>query len=221
MVSWSSQPANLSVSTSKAVVADLTVSFPGVDWEFMRCIYGWAAIQYQAWARGSLVVDADASQTVVLYTDNVLEFWVDDMPYFGGDFYAYRNAPLVLQLDPGFHKIDVRLLRDVRAMGGVGDPDIRIKMEAQISKGGLAVVDNLLLPDIVKGNIASHFGSVTLRNEDYAWIEIWDIKSVDVCKHLGIVCCTSLISSQGNFCNQRAREYSFQTCTWPDKGFSI
>lgn len=168
------------MSSPDAAIANLTVSFPEVDWDFMQSIYGWAAVQYQAWARGNLIVDAGSSETVVLYSDNVLEFWVDDRLHFGGDFYGYRIAPLVLNLEPGFHKVDVRLVRDVRAVGGVGEPSLCVRMEAQKAHGGLVVVGQLLLPDLVNGKLASHVGSVTIRSEENEWIEVWDIQTVDV-----------------------------------------
>lgn len=161
-------------------MADLTIKFPGIDWEYLRPIYGWASLQYQAWTRGELVIERDSSQVIALYTDNVLEFWVDDQPYFGGDFYAFRRAPLVLRLDPGSHKVDVRLIRDVRVMGGVGDPSIRIKLEAQKSEGGLIVTGEPLLPDLVEGKLASHVASVCVRNEELEWIEVLGIISVTV-----------------------------------------
>ena len=180
MVSWTSQQTNLSKSNPDVAIADLVVGFPEVDWDFMRSIYGWAAIQYQAWARGNLFVDADSPQTLLLYSDNVLEFWVDDQLHFGGDFYGYRIAPLVLHLEPGCHKVDVRLVRDVRAMGGIGEPSLCVRMEAQKANGGVVVVGDLLLPDLVDGKLASHVGSVMIRSEENEWIEVWDIQSIDV-----------------------------------------
>lgn len=176
-VSWTSQHAE---KNSDAAVADLTINFPDINWEYLRPIYGWPSLQYQAWTRGKLVIDGDSPQMIVMYTDNVLEFWVDDQPYFGGDFYAFRRAPLVLRLDPGPHKIDVRLIRDVRAMGGVGDPSIRIKLEVQKSEGGLAITGEPLLSDLFAGKLASHLASVPIRNEELEWIDVRDIKSVNV-----------------------------------------
>lgn len=177
LVSWTSQQAE---ENGDPAVADLTVDFPNIDWGYLRPIDGWASLQYQAWARGRLVIIGDSSQTIVMYTDNVLEFWVDDQPYFGGDFYAFRRAPLVLHLDPGSHKVDVRLIRDLRAMGGVGDPSIHIKLEAQKSDGGLTSTGELTLPDIFAGKLASQLASISVRNEEQEWIDIQDIKSVDV-----------------------------------------
>ena len=177
LVSWTSQQLE---NNSDAAVADLTIDFPDINWEYLRPIYGWASLQYQAWTRGNLIIDGESPQMIVIYTDNVLEFWVDDKPYFGGDFYAFRRAPLVLRLDPGSHQVDVRLIRDVRAMGGVGNPNIRIKLEAQKSEGGLAVTGEPLLPDLFAGKLASHLASVSVRSEDLEWIDVLDIQSLNV-----------------------------------------
>lgn len=182
-VSWSSSVANILSGDSESVAAVLKVEFPAIDWEWSRSIYGWAAFQYQAWARGNLIVDGVSTQSVILFTDNVLEFWVDDQLYFGGDFYAYRKAPLILHLDPGVHQIDIRLIRDVRVMGGNRDPSIQIKLEAQKSRGGLAVDSKPVIPDIVNGRLASNLASVYVRNEERSSIDILQVQSADVCTY--------------------------------------
>ena len=156
------------------------IGFPAVDWEWLRSIYGWAAFQYQAWTRGNLVVDGDSAQTIAFYTDNVLEFWIDDQIYFGGDFYAYRKAPLILYLEPGPHKIDVRLIRDVRVMGGNGKPSIRVSLKAQKSNRGLAFAGKPIVPDVVDMRLASNLASISVRNEERSWIDIWKVQSGDV-----------------------------------------
>ena len=159
----------------------LTVGFKDIDWAFLQSIYGWAALQYQAWARGTLVIGGNTPQTIRLYTPNLLEFWIDDKPYFGGDLYAYRRAPLLLELKPGNHRTDLRLIRDVRMMGGVGEPQITIMLEAEISTRSLAVMDDkLLVPDMVGGRLASTLGSVPVCNESEDWINIYFIQSYDV-----------------------------------------
>ena len=76
-------------------MSSFTVSFDSVDWTLLRSVYGWSACQYQAWARGKLFVGTKTDQTVILYTDRVIEFWVDQKPYFGGDLYAFRNARML------------------------------------------------------------------------------------------------------------------------------
>ena len=122
LVTWSSsQAGQLSITPHSATCA-LTVSFPDIDWPFLQSIYGWSALQYQAWARGKLIVEAETQQKVVLYTDHLIEFWVDDRPSFGGDFYAFRNAPLVLHLSPGEHRMGMCILASTFAVprGSVG-----------------------------------------------------------------------------------------------------
>lgn len=126
------------------------------------------------------MIEADSLQSIVLYTDSLLELWIDDQHYFGGDIYAYRKAPLVIRLDPGSHRVDARLIRDVRIMGGLGNPTIRIKLEARKSLGGLVVPRSLLLPDVVDGKLASNLASVPVRNEEQQWIDIWDLKPLTV-----------------------------------------
>lgn len=179
-VKWSTLQASVSSPSSKSITANLLVEFPDVDWENLKAVYGWAALQYQAWTRGTLTVAGDKERTVVLYTDQVLEFWIDNEHYFGGDFYEFRKAPLVLHLEPGEHVIDVRIVREVRAMGGVGEPTVSIGLEAGISEGGLKAVDgSLLLPDLVEGKLTSSLGSISVRNEGKDWIEVVSLQSVN------------------------------------------
>lgn len=180
-VSWSRQRGDRLNAAVDASETTVSIEFPTIDWAFLQSIYGWAALQYQAWARGSVTVGANSAQTVVLYSDSLLEFWVDNESYYGGDFYAYRRAPVVLRLHPGVHRIDLRLVRDVRAMGGIGDPKVHFRIDVQRSKGGLAVIeDQLLVPDMVEMRLASHLASVPVRNEEQEWMDIWSIESLDV-----------------------------------------
>ncbi len=188
-VGWSIHEAHGTASEQNVAKVAFAIGFPNVDWPFLQSIYGWAALQYQAWARGTLVVEGNALQSVIFFTDNVLEFRVDNEPFFGGDIYAYRRAPLVLQLKPGNHRIDLRLSRDVRIMGGAGEPKISIQFEAQISAVRLAVMtEKLLVPEMVQGQLASSLASIPVRNEGNEWIEIVDVMSMDVC-----ICATHLL----------------------------
>lgn len=179
-ITWRTQEA-VRVQAPGVGKITLEVGFPEVDWAFLSSIYGWAALQYQAWARGTITLDSHVRQTVVLHTEDVREFWIDNQSYFGGDVYSYRRAPLVLHLDPGAHRVDVRLVRDVRAMGGSGEPTVKVTLEAQISQGGLvASEDKVLVSDIVNGRLASPFASVPIRNEDQNSICVWSVRSTDV-----------------------------------------
>ena len=172
-VFWSIHQLKRSSSCGKIAEASLLVDFPDIDWKFLQSVYGWAALQFQAWARGHLIIAADTARSIMLYADNVLEFWVDDQHYFGGDYYAYRRAPLVLHLSPGSHNVDIRLIRDVRVMGGIGEPKISITLKAEGSNSSLAlVVHKALIPDVVNGAFATPFASIPIRNEGQKPIDI-------------------------------------------------
>ena len=161
---------------------ELNVAFPAVDWTLQQSVYGWPALQYQAFARGVINVAGHSSCTIALYTDNVLEFAVNDKPFFGGDLYGFRRAPLVLELAPGGNKIDLRLIRDVRLMGGEGSPSICVRLSAQLCTAVLNVVKNsLVLPDVVNGRLTSPYASVTLCNETEGWVDIVATQCREVC----------------------------------------
>lgn len=180
-VSWSRLRSTGAVVAQSGTTATFTVSFPEVDWYFLQSIYGWAALQFQAWTRGSLTVNSNHSLSFLLYTENVLEFWLDGKSYFGGDVYSYRRAPLVLKLRPGPHRLDVRLVRDVRIMGGSGKPFIQAKIEAVLSNEVLtAVHERYIFPDILDGRLASSLGSVPVRNAGPEWVYIHRVIPGDV-----------------------------------------
>jgi hypothetical protein len=104
---------------------------------------------------------------VHLHCPGVLEVIVNGRRHFGGDFYSFRRAPIVFRVLPGehvLHQIDVRLIRDVRAMGG-NDANIDVQLEVQAVKTDVELVqDSLLISDIVNGKLASDLGSVIIRN---------------------------------------------------------
>jgi hypothetical protein len=143
-------------------------------------VYGWAGLQYQGWARGHLEVSGPLPRRIILYTDNVLEIWLNDLRVFGGDFYAFRRAPLVATLSPGRNVIDVRLVREIRSMGGL-DSSVTVTLEAQVATNTLRVLENTaVLPDLIDGKLPSAFASVTVRNEGGSWIEMCDCDSTQV-----------------------------------------
>jgi predicted esterase len=158
----------------------LNAAFPSIHWTSLQSIYGWAALQYQAFARGYVRVSGRSSCRVKLYTDNVLELAVNCEPHFGGDFYGFRRAPLILNLRPGENKIDLRLIRDVRSMGGVGSPSIPIRLDVKRCTAIIDVdVESAIFPDIVDGRLVSPLASVIVRNQAEAWIDIIDVRICD------------------------------------------
>ena len=182
--SWSTVTSTNERSVSHRQ-ASLSVGFSNVDWTLLRGFYGWAAVQFQGWARNSIYVfgSSGSESTVVLYTESVLEFWIDDKHYFGGDFYGYNNAATVIHLSPGKHQIDVRLVYDVRAMGGVEDPVLNIKLTATRAVEALEFVENsLLISDIVNNSLASPLASIAVRNNAMSGIAITEIEVAEVGK---------------------------------------
>jgi hypothetical protein len=177
----------LSFNSTKGVI---TVGFDNVDWGSIRSVYGWSGIQFQAWARGSLDICDDAETgskliTVVLHVSNVGEFWVDDAHYFGGDFYGYHRAPIVLHLAPGKHRLDVRVTHDIRNFGGMMPPRISFEVHASVSPGILvAIPESTIVSDLVEGKLVGELASIPLRNDARKWIEILELSGNDVCEPL-------------------------------------
>jgi predicted esterase len=166
--SWSNVNAKLGDPSIHSATAELSVEYRDVDWALLQQVYGWAALQWQGWARGEVIVQSEDSVTLALHAKNILEFWLDGKQYFGGDFYGFGRAPVVLHLEPGVHRIDVRLVRDVRSMGGITDnPTVDVKLELQASHGDLQQSGQVLIADRIEeaaGLLASNLGSVVLRN---------------------------------------------------------
>jgi predicted esterase len=178
---WNVTEASQVSSSSTTANASLSVGYSNVDWDFLKVVYGWAAVQYQAWARGELFVSGNETQHVTLRTDTILEFWVDDQHYFGGDFFTFRRAKPVLHLKPGSHKIDLRLARDVRAFGGILEPTVDFVIEVEKTSGTLELArPGILMSDVVDGKLASPLGSVSLRNSGEHDIEIIEIRVSNV-----------------------------------------
>lgn len=159
-----------------------TIGFPKVDWPALQAVYGWAALQYTVWARGSFELRSSECQSVALSAIPALEFWVDDEHHFGGDVYGFRKAPLVLHLCPGFHSLDLRFARDVRAMGGVIAPLIDVKLDLEVqSECVVSSSDDIVIADIIDGvGLATPWASLTVRNNDRSYIRISRVTSPGV-----------------------------------------
>jgi predicted esterase len=176
-VSWSNITAKLGDLNIQRASMKLSIEYPDVDWAFLQQIYGWAALQWQAWVRGEIIVQREDPITLSLDAENVLECWIDDKQYLGGDFYGFKRAPAVLHLDPGVHRIDVRLVRDVRSMGGItANPAVDIKLELEACPDRLRQVGRVLIADRIEEAadlLASSLASIVLRNnaDENLWID--------------------------------------------------
>jgi predicted esterase len=183
--SWSQLPIQISHPEANRVAAKSNVSFSNVDWQALQSVYGWAALQWQAWARGEFTVKSEESVLVRVYTPRILEFWIDDEHYFGGDLYAFHRAPVTVRLAPGSHRIDVRLARDTRAMGAVGIPDFELELILEQLIGDAQVWIDPNAPALISDYIgsaeiailASPYVSVTVHNSLNQEILINAVKS--------------------------------------------
>ncbi|KAF4212176.1 hypothetical protein CNMCM5878_001565 [Aspergillus fumigatiaffinis] len=163
---------------------ELHVSFPEVDWKFMQAVYGWSALQYQAWARGSLNIGHWAPQSVAIFTSGLLEIVIDGKRHFGGDFYDYGTVPIIIDLTTGDHVVELRLIRDVRALGAIGEPTIVVSLAAEIRNEPLSVdKESLLLPDMCRGKLGTPWASINLHNNIADRIAVLAISSIGGCRH--------------------------------------
>ncbi|KAL4927822.1 uncharacterized protein BDV17DRAFT_118898 [Aspergillus undulatus] len=182
IVRWGVIASNTTNAHPKQSRAELVLAFPQIDWTFLQSIYGWSALQYQAWARGHLHLPDSRYQSVAIYTDGILEIVVDGRRHFGGDFYSYRRAPLILNLTPGGHVVELRLVRDVRALGGQGDPTVKVVLEAEIRYDLLTVDEqSLLVPESTDWKLGSTWSSINIQNNGAEWIDIISLNCSNVC----------------------------------------
>jgi predicted esterase len=159
-----------------------------VDWNFAQKIYGWSAFQYQAWLKGVIVNHGPISQTVTLFPNNIIEIWVGDVHVFGGDFFGFSRAPVVVDLHPGSTVVSVRLVREVRSMGGIHPPTVQATLRAQAVTSTLDVpADGMLLPDVVDGRLCSGYGSVTVSNQADVWLTVRQLTAVSNKQIVGVM----------------------------------
>ncbi|KAF3479564.1 uncharacterized protein GIQ15_06540 [Arthroderma uncinatum] len=180
-VKWSPASSSLN-STASPPETTLHINLPPENRTSLQSVYGWDALQYQAWARGKLTVPGNGTEpvAVALHTVRTWEIRVDDQLYFGGDFFAFRRAPLLLSLKPGPHQIDLRVVRDVRALGGVGEPSIDIILVAEKIPSQLIVdAKSILVADVVENRLISPYASITLQNAMGSLVQVTDIKADD------------------------------------------
>lgn len=101
-------------------------------------------------------------------------------------------------------------------MGGIGLPNVSIKLKAEISNGTLAMVEQkLLVSDIVDGTLASPFASIPVRNETRGWVDILEIQSLNVRSRAIHSFKPPLMFTGGDMCCWYARKCFVETSTRP------
>ncbi|ERF77070.1 hypothetical protein EPUS_06288 [Endocarpon pusillum Z07020] len=199
LVKWSTLEDVLSCgSFTERLSIELNIAFPSVNWTFQQSVYGWPALQYQAYARGFIDLTGHSSHRVAFSAEHVLELAVNDSPIFGGDVYGFCRAPMILDLVPGKNKIDLRLIRDVRAMGGIGSPSIFVRLSFGRCDRGLNVVDkSTILPDVINGKLTSPYASVILCNAAEDWVSIVAVRSYNDSSNIRLLSPSSVSFAPG------------------------
>ncbi|KAK4907464.1 hypothetical protein LTR66_017640, partial [Elasticomyces elasticus] len=128
----------------------------------MQFVYGWSAQQYSTWIRGVINNHSPDAQKVEVWPSSILEYEINGKRIFGGDYYSFGRAS---QLQPGENIVNIRLIRDVRAMGGMEIPLIEASMRINTVEDELKVMKNsIIAPEIYDGRIAGLLIGLTLRN---------------------------------------------------------
>ena len=109
---------------------------------------------------------------------NVLEYWIDGNHYFGGDYYEYRRAPVLLHLEPGVHILNIRLVRDVRLFGAQNSV-LSIQVEARLVEEPLLVdIQHCIFPETVKGKPAGSYLSLPVTNASESLLCVHEVETV-------------------------------------------
>jgi hypothetical protein len=203
---WSNVATNASADGRDVASARLHVAYEHVDWAMLRGAYGWAGSQWQAWARGELVVEGGGERVgarpVELWVEHALELCVDGRSVWGGDFFGFQRAPVVLWLVPGRHVVEIRLVRDVRSMGGVDVvPAVDVALEVREVDSVLTVREgSVLVSDVVDGRLPSPLATVSITNAGIEWIQVVDI----VCNDVSPILFNFFVSQVSEYCTSAA-----------------
>jgi hypothetical protein len=206
-VYFSRIPASAIKTRSDAIARTIEVSFPFLEWESLEKTFGWAAMQFQAWIRGRIHIQHKARYGI--WIGNAVEFLVDGVYYDTGNLYEtdilkYDRGGVFIDLSPGEHVLEVRVVNDIRGFGGQIPPKVLVQLVTRKvteelvaadfdSHGGWVVptvINMTRQKDLFKGDgcIAGEWASVALRNEGKKWIVISALRiDGDVNPAIGIV----------------------------------
>ena len=171
------------------VSSRIPVSFPQIDWKMLEKAFGWSGLQFQAWIRGSLHVHNQGRYGI--WIGNAIEFYLDKVYYDAGNLYdtdvvQFNRGGVFVNLAPGDHILEIRVVNDIRAFGGQLPPKVEVRIAMRQAIEDLVVADynshgGWVVPTVIPhpgGNstevacVAGEFASVALRNEGEKWIII-------------------------------------------------
>ncbi|GAO46412.1 alpha/beta-hydrolase [Saitoella complicata NRRL Y-17804] len=184
-VGWRTFEAEVTEESGEGAQAKVEVVYEDIDWDGLTSAYGWAALQFSFWIRGTIHIEEEGRYRI--HALNVGEIWIDGKLYDGGDWYAYRRAPLILTLSPGEHRVEIRAINEIRIFGGRIPPKVEDVISVQRVAGGVVVEERgIVTPDVVEGRSAGEWVSVGVRNEGEEWVDVVDAHIQDAHEPIGI-----------------------------------
>lgn len=156
-------------------------------WKENAVPFGWSIEQYQAWARGILIVNKPTK--VFMQISGVSEYYINGEERYNGDCYSYNTTSHLVHFEKGKYTIDVRMVHDVRVFGGgklLPQCQFQVYLEPTKKEDDILVYPEdcavitssmpstsrskeasceLLLPDYLKDvGFAGSYGSVSIQN---------------------------------------------------------
>lgn len=174
-ISWSK--ANLDGETLRFEFKDV------INWQEQQAIYGWAGLQFQAWARGW--IEVEELSRVKVEVSGAVEFFIGSQKFLG-DVYGYNTAPVLVSIPKGRTRIDIMVAGDIRATGGKLPPSIKTVVRVLAAQEGLTLDErSWKIPDAVPGGegegiFAGEFGTISVMNEGFILVDIIAIEGANV-----------------------------------------
>jgi hypothetical protein len=179
---------------NKIVGRKIPVLFPDIDWEMLQKAFGWPALQFQAWIRGSFYISSEGRYGV--WIGSAIEFYLDGIYYDVGNLYdadvvQFNRGGLFLDLSSGAHVLEIRVVNDIRAFGGQVPPKVEVQVALRKVTADLVVADydthgGWVVPTVIDmkrkdtwrsdGCLAGEWASFALRNEGREWVVITDLR---------------------------------------------
>src|SRR5947207_7896142 len=188
----------------------IPVSFSNVDWEVLQKAFGWSALQFQAWIRGSFHIPREGRYG--MWIGSAVEFYLDGIYYDVGNLYdadvvQFSRGGLFIDLLSVEHVLEIRVVNDIRAFGGQVPPKVEVQVALRKVTDDLVVADydthgGWVVPTVIDmkrketwrndGCVAGEWASFALRNEGREWIVITDLRDGEVS------CPSAVIDSRAN-----------------------
>jgi hypothetical protein len=187
------------------VTQTIPVSFPDTDWKSLEKVFGWSALQFQAWIRGTIKIHHHGRYG--LWIGNAVEFRLDGTYYDVGNLYdadiaQFTRGGLFLDLSSGEHILEIRVVNDIRAFGGQIPPKVEIHIAMREVREDLVVANydshggwvvptvlNMTRKDAQRGYacVGGDWASFALRNEGRDWVIITALRVDEVSLGFGFI----------------------------------